>query len=58
MGNAQTGSRGMVNSGAAVMSTYTGAKTAVRTLYGNSECSEAKAGMHQGSALSVLYCYL
>jgi len=33
---------------------YTGAKTVVRTVYGNSECFEVKVGMHQGSALSPL----
>jgi len=38
----------------AVMSMYTGAKTVVRTVYGNSSCFEAKVGMHQGSALSPL----
>jgi len=37
-----------------VMSMYTGAKTVVRTVYGNSECFERKVGMHQGSALSRL----
>jgi len=35
----------------AVMSMYTGAKTVVRTLYGNSSSFEVKVGMHQGSAL-------
>jgi len=39
---------------AAVVSMYTGAKTVVRTVYGNSECFEVKVGMHQGSALSPL----
>ena len=29
-----------------------GAKTLVRTVYGNSNCFEVKVGMHQGSALS------
>ena len=38
----------------AVMSTYTSAKTAVRTIYGNSKGFEVKVGMHQGSALSPL----
>ena len=38
----------------AVMSTYTGAKTVVRTVYGNSKGSEVKVGMHQGSGLSPL----
>ena len=33
---------------------YTGAKTVVRTVYGNSSCFEIKVGMHQGSALSPL----
>ena len=36
----------------AVMSMYTGAKTVVRTVYGNSNGFEVKVGMHQGSALS------
>jgi len=31
---------------------YIGAKTVVRTVYGNSKGSEVKVGMHQGSALS------
>jgi len=38
----------------AVMSMYTGAKTVVRTVYGNSSGFEVKVGMHQGSALSLL----
>jgi len=38
----------------AVMSMYTGAKTFVRTVYGNSSGFEVKVGMHQGSALSPL----
>jgi len=38
----------------AVMSMYTGTKTVVRTVYGNSNGSEVKVGMHQGSALSPL----
>jgi len=33
---------------------YTGAKTVVRTVYGNSKGFEAKLVMHQGSALSPL----
>jgi len=33
---------------------YTGAKTIVRTVYGNSNGFEVKVGMHQGSALSPL----
>ena len=33
----------------AVMSMYTGAKTVVRTVYGNSKGFEVKVGMHQGS---------
>ena len=36
------------------MSMYTGAKTVVRTVYGNSKGFEVKVGMHQGSALSPL----
>jgi len=36
------------------MSMYTGAKTLVRTVYGNSKGYEVKVGMHQGSALSSL----
>ena len=38
----------------AVMSMYTGAKTFVRTVYGNSKRFEVKVGMHQGSTLSPL----
>jgi len=38
----------------AVMSMYIGAKTVVRTVYGNSNGFEVKVGMHQGSALSPL----
>ena len=38
----------------AVMSMYTGAKTVVRTAYGNSNGFEVQVGMHQGSALSPL----
>ena len=38
----------------AVMSMYTGAKTVVRTVYGNSKDFEVKVGTHQGSALSPL----
>jgi len=38
----------------AVMSMYTGAKTVVRTVYGNCKGFEVKVGMHQGSALSPL----
>ena len=33
---------------------YTGAKTVVRTVYGNSSGFEVKVGMHQGSELSPL----
>ena len=33
---------------------YIGAKTVVRTVYGNSKGFEVKVGMHQGSALSSL----
>jgi len=36
------------------MSMYTGAKTVVRTVYGNSNGFEVKIGMHRGSALSPL----
>ena len=38
----------------AAVSGYTGAKTVVRTVCGNSKCFEVKVGMHQGSALSPL----
>ena len=38
----------------AVMSMYTGAKTVVRTVNGNSKGFEVKVGMHQGSGLSPL----
>jgi len=38
----------------AVMSMYTGAKTVVRTVYGNSNGFEVKVGMHHSSALSPL----
>ena len=38
----------------AVMSMYIGAKTVIRTVYGNSKVFEVKVGMHQGSALSPL----
>jgi len=38
----------------AVMSMYAGAKTIVRTVYGNSNGFGVKVGMHQGSALSPL----
>jgi len=38
----------------AVMSMYTGAKTVVRTVYGNSKGFEVKVGMHQGPGLSPL----
>jgi len=34
---------------------YTGAKTVVTKVYGNTNCSEVKAGIHQGSALSPLH---
>ena len=36
------------------MSMYTGAKTVVRTVYGNSKGFEVKVGMHQGILLSPL----
>jgi len=38
----------------AVMSMYTGAKTVVRTVYGNNNSFEVKVDMHQGLALSPL----
>jgi len=38
----------------AVMYMYAGAKTVVRTVYGNRSGFEVKVGMHQGSALSSL----
>jgi len=38
----------------AVMCMYTGVKTVVRTVYGNSSGFDVKVGMHQGSALSPL----
>ena len=38
----------------AVMSMYTGAKTVIRTVCGNSKGFEVKVGMDQGSALSPL----
>jgi len=38
----------------AVMSMYTGAKTVVRTVYGNSKGFEVKVGMHHCSGLSPL----
>ena len=38
----------------AVLSMYTGAKTVIRIVYGNSKGFEVKVGMHQGSALSPL----
>ena len=37
-----------------VTSMYTKAKTVVRKVYGNGNCSEVKVSMHQGSALSPL----
>ena len=37
-----------------VMSMYIGAKTVVRTVYGNSKGFEVKVGMHQRSGLSPL----
>jgi len=36
------------------MSMYTGAKTVVRTVHGNSNGFEVKVGMQQGSALNSL----
>jgi len=38
----------------AVMSMYTGAKTVVRTVYGNGRGFEVRVGMHQGSAFRPL----
>jgi len=38
----------------AVLSMYTGAKTVVRTVYGNSICFEVKVSIQQGSALRPL----
>ena len=38
--------------GVDVMSMYSGAKTVVRTVYGDSKSFEVKVGMHQGSSLS------
>jgi len=38
----------------AITPMYTGAKTVVRTVYGNSSSSEVKVSMHQGSILSPL----
>jgi len=38
----------------AVLSMYIGAKTVVRTVYGNSKDFEVKVGMHQDSGLSPL----
>jgi len=38
----------------AVISMYSGAKTVVRTVYGNSKNYKVKVGMHQRSALSPL----
>jgi len=38
----------------AVISMYIGAKTVVRTVYGNGNDSEVKVSLHQGSALSPL----
>jgi len=37
----------------AVMSMYSGAKTVVTTVCGNSKGFEVKVGMHQGSAISI-----
>ena len=52
MGNAKLGVEEWLVS--AVMSMFTGAKTVVRTLYGNSSSFEVKVSMHQSSALSPL----
>ena len=39
-----------------VMSVYTGAKTVVRTVYGNSNGFEVKVGMHQVSIEPTVIC--
>ena len=44
----------LLHENTAGMSMYTGAKTVVRTVYGNRKGFEVKVGMHQGSALSPL----
>ena len=41
----------------AAMSMNTGAKTVVRTVYGNSNGCEVKVGMHQGSAFAICDCH-
>jgi len=41
----------------AVLSLYRGAKTVVRTVYGNSNCFEVKVSMHQGLALIFFGCH-
>ena len=38
----------------AVLSMHIGAKTVVRTVYGNSNCFKVKVGVHRGSAFSLL----
>jgi len=38
----------------AVMSMYTGAKTVIQTVYGNSNAFEVKVGMHQCPLLFVM----
>jgi len=40
----------------AVMSIYTGAKTVVRTVYGNSKDFEVKVGTHQGVSIVICDC--
>ena len=44
----------MVGIGSHVYVLYPGAKTVVRTVYGNSSGFEVKVGRHQGTALSPL----
>ena len=39
---------------ASVMAMYGGARTVVRTVYGNSNSFEVRVGVHQGSVLSPL----
>jgi len=52
MGNVKVGVEERLVS--AVMSMYTGAKTVVRTVHGNTNGFEVKVSVHQGSALSPL----
>jgi len=44
----------LVSAIVSILSIYTGAKTVVRTVYGNSNGFEVKVSVHQGSALSHL----